>query len=271
MSPREAGRIDDKKLDEVSGCVASRINPGVLWIHSDGEIESISAVRTNGETVARLELPVPTNDVEDIAILSQPGSRSGMLYLADVGDNKRKRSRIQILRVPEPILELDTSSGPWSLSATVVEVISLEYPDRQHDAETLLVDPLDGSVHVVSKEKKSANVYRIEFDDHGIPLPTLRHILSLDVDRVSAGDISPDGSTIILRKEDRGWLWRRSPETSLAETLDSQPEVIPVRTDSQNDNGEAIGFTADGSGYWTISEGRNETICLFQLPRQQAE
>lgn len=267
MSPREVGRVEDKRLDEVSGCVASRINPGVLWIHSDGDIESISAVRTNGETVARLKLPVPTDDVEDIAILSHSGSQTGMLYLADVGDNKRKRSQIQILRVPEPVLEVDVSKDPLSLSATVVEVILLEYPDRQHDAETLLVDPIDGGVYVVSKDKKAAEVYRIELDDHGIPLPTLRHVLSLDVDRVSAGDISPDGSAIVLRKEGRGWLWRRPPETSLAETLAGEPEVIPVRTDSQNDNGEAIGFTADGSGYWTISEGKKETICLFQLPR----
>jgi len=103
---------------------------------------------------------------------------------------------------------------------------------------------------------------------HGSVLPTVRHVLSLDVDRVSAGDISPDGSVIILRNEGRGWLWRRPPGTSLAKTLAGEPEVIPVRTDSQDDNGdgEAIGFTADGTGYWTISEGKKETICLFQLP-----
>lgn len=267
MSPIDVGRVDDKKLDEVSGCVASRINPGVLWIHNDGDVKSISAVRTNGETVARLALPFPTDDVEDIAIFSQPGSRPGMLYLADVGDNKRKRSQIQILRVPEPVLEVDASNAPISLSATVVEVMLLQYPDRQHDAETLLVDPVDGGVYVVSKDKEAAEMYWIELDDHGIPMPTLRHVLTLDVDRVSAGDISPDGSEIVLRKEDRGWLWRRPPETSLAKTLAREPEEIPVRTDSQDDNGEAIGFTADGSGYWTISEGKKATISLFQLPR----
>ena len=127
----DTGRVEDKSLDEVSGCVASRVNEGILWIHNDGDDNTLSAIRTSGETVARLELPVRTDDVEDVAITPKTNDRPASLYLADVGDNKRKRDRVRIFRTPEPVLDLDRASKHQTIHCASLEVFAVSYPDRK--------------------------------------------------------------------------------------------------------------------------------------------
>jgi len=268
---QHVGRVDEKRLDEVSGCAASRLTPDVLWIHNDGDAEAIHAIRTDGTVLARLLLPVRTDDIEDIATVSQRGGQPASIYVADVGDNKSKRDRVRILRLPEPDWLTQPSddsddADPVEIWCAHLELFSVRYPERSRDAETLLVDPIDGVIYVVTKEKDGAEVFRLEVDARGVVAPAMRHLASLSVRRVSAGDISADGSHILLRREEVGWLWQRPAGTSLVDALKSTPREVPVRTKRQSDNGEAIGFTPDGRGYWTISEGKREIIARFRLP-----
>jgi hypothetical protein len=44
-----------------------------------------------------------------------------------------------------------------------------------------------------------------------------------------------------------------------------RPIDVPVRSDNQGANGESISFLPDGNAYCTISEGKQETICVFGL------
>lgn len=259
---RDVGQIDTKKLDEISGLAVSQRNPGILWVHNDGHADSVYAIRTSGEVVARVHVPVDVKDLEDIAI--GPGPTKGMdyLYLGDIGDNDLDRKSVRILRFPEPLLRKD---GP-DISVPYLEVFSLTYPDGKHDAEALLLDPINGTILIVTKEKTQARLYGFRVNSAERPTKvTLQRFGQLTVDNISGGDVSRDGSRVVLRRENRGWLWNRRPGQNLVTALMGRPQELPVRGNSQGANGESVGFAPDGDAYYTVSEGKKETICVFRL------
>lgn len=257
---REFGKIEGKKLDEISGCAISKLNPGILWVHNDGGTNSVYAIRVNGKVVARVDLPFDMIDLEDIAIGPHPHAKSDFLYLGDIGDNDQDRDSIRVIAFPEPLLNVHVAE----IRIPYLELYSLTYPDAAHDAETLLFDPIEGALLIVTKSDSGARLY-------GFDLAPLGHsgrnhlnaMGDLSVSKVSGGDISRDGRHLILRRNDRGWLWTRRRGRSLGETFSENPNEVTVRGSSQGPNGESIGFVPDRGGYFTISEGKNETIWLF--------
>jgi hypothetical protein len=261
--PRHTGTIKTGALDEVSGLAASRRNSGILWMHNDGASPHVFAVKSSGKLVTRLRLGVDVEDVEDMAIGPGPVAGADYLYIADIGSNKISRREIRVYRLPEPNLRGKT---PKETNAEDVETFRLAYPDGAHNAEALLIDPLTGDLYVVTKEPVRARVYVCVAADLTTAAPaTLKLVASLSVQNVSAGDISRDGRIIILRREERGWLWDRSPAESIVHALQRTPIMIPVRGEGQGSNGEAVGFHPDSRGYYTVSEGENEAISVFPL------
>lgn len=259
---RDVGQINAKKLDEISGLAVSHRNPGILWVHNDGDSKSVYAVRTSGEVVARVHVPVDVKDLEDIAIGPGPKKEMDYLYLGDIGDNKLDRESVRILRFPEPLL---SKHGP-DINVPYLEIFSVTYPDGKHDAEALLMDPMNGTVLIVTKEKTQARLYGVRVNSAERPTQVmLQRFGELTVDNVSGGDVSRDGSRVILRRENRGWLWHRRPGQNLVTALMGRAQEIPVRGRSQGANGESVGFTSDGDAYYTVSEGKKETICIFRL------
>src|SRR5688572_943886 len=104
---------------EASGIVASRINPGVLWIHNDSEEGPaiIFATSLKAKLLASYRLPqVDWGDFEDIAIGSGPPPIASSLYFGDIGDNYGDRSSIHVYRIAEPCVYPDWQSAPLSLA-----------------------------------------------------------------------------------------------------------------------------------------------------------
>ena len=259
---RTVGRVAAKQLDEVSGIAASRHQPDLLWMHNDGDAKYLYAVRPSGQIVARVQVPGKTRDVEDIAIGSGPQRDVDYLYLGDIGDNDERRSEVRVLRLPEPIVP---SPGGDRLAAAHLEVFRLTYPDGPHNAETLLVDPVTGDVLIVTKEKRRGRVYVARASRLTTEAPVmLERAADAGCSYASGGDISQDGSLIVLRRESRGWLWRRRSGESVEQAMRRPPQEIAVRCSHQALNGEAIALVA-GGGYYTISEGDRQPICLFSL------
>jgi len=260
---RQLGRILSNRLDEVSGMAASRQNPDILWMHNDGAARQLYAVHTSGRVRARLQLPTSITDLEDIAIGPGPTPGVDYLYLGDVGDNQRDRDEIRVLRFPEPRLE---PGGGMELSVDGFEQLRLTYPDDSYDAEALLVDPVTGDVLIVTKEKKRARLFVVRAERwNGSTAATLEPVGKLKVKYISGGDISRDGRHVILRRESRAWLWSRRDGERFEAALARPPRQVPVRMKGQSLNGEAVAFLPDGSGYYTVSEGRSEPIGLFRL------
>ncbi len=262
---RAMGRVEARELDETSGLVSSRKNEGVLWMHNDGPSPRIYAVSDKGQHVATLDVAVVVTDVEDIAIGPGPDEKQDYLYMGDIGDNDAQRKTIRVCRVPEPKLD---ATRRVHLRATELEEFLLKLPGKAADCEALLVDPESGDIYIVTKEKKRGQVYMAP----GTKLVSgetieLQLVLNLKVKKVSGGDISPDGTKILLRNEGDGWLWHRQSGESLVDALSQhKPLEVQVRTPSQARNGESVGFSANSEGYYTVSEGKQQPIAWFRAP-----
>ncbi|MBA3481909.1 MAG: hypothetical protein H0T51_08855 [Pirellulales bacterium] len=262
---QELGRIKIKPLQEVSGIAASRRHEDVLWMHNDGEAKHVFAVKTSGKVAAQVKIPEAVEDVEDMAIGPGPEEGVDYLYLGDIGDNDGNRREVRVIRFAEP--SLDHERGQPKVRDA--EVIRLQYPDGPHDAEALLVDSATGDLIIVTKEDRRARAYvaRAASLSDQVSHVTLEESASPDVGLVSAGDISSDGHWVLLRNEEQGWLWERAPGESLADALQRPPQLVPARGRTQGNNGESIAFGPVGQSYYTVSEGKDERIYEFRLPR----
>ncbi|MBI4662011.1 MAG: hypothetical protein HY735_24580 [Verrucomicrobia bacterium] len=242
---------------------ASRRHPGVLWVHNDGSDERLFALNTNGQVVAAFKLQDKVADLEDIAIGPGPDPGVPYLYLGDIGDNETTRRSIRVYRFPEPELTPSISAKRVEPIARF-ETIKLRYPDGAHDAETLMVDPLSGEILIVTKEKRKARVYvaaenRLA-DKADIGLTLMNEVAFAEA---SAGDISPDGREIILRRENAAVVWSREPGETVAVALARRPKPARIIGPPREPNGESVAWSPDGKGYYTLSEGARQAIYFF--------
>src|SRR5689334_130260 len=146
-----AGPVTDPALTEISGIHAGVRNPAVWWVHNDsGDTARVFALDGTGAVRGTYSLTGATAvDWEDIAVVPGATPGSGTIYAADIGDNARARTEVQLYRVAEPDVP---ATGPAVTTALGgVETLHLTYPDGPHDAETLMVDPPTGDVVIVTK------------------------------------------------------------------------------------------------------------------------
>jgi hypothetical protein len=260
---RELGKVKPKELVEISGIAASRSNLGVLWVSNDGDSGWLYAIRTSGKLAAAVKVPGRVVDTEEIAIGVGPKTGTDYIYVGDIGDNDSRRFEVAVIRFPEPSVN---GGASVSIDAAASEVFRLTYPDGAHDAEALFIDPTTGTLYVVTKEARGARLYEIAGDElRAGERSILRFAADIEADNVSAGAISADGSQVLLRREDQGWLWRRQLGQSLAEALQAPPQSVRVLGRRQGKNGEAISFRPDGACYYTLSEGKKQSICEFDI------
>jgi hypothetical protein len=268
-------------LIETSGLAVSRTQD-VVWAHNDsGDTARVFAIGPEGEALATYTLNgAEATDWEDMALGPGPEESVEYLYLGDIGDNASIRPSIAVYRAPEP--NVDPASSNLSIEA---DAFTLQYPDGAHDAETLLVDPANGDIYVVTKNIAGgpSGIYRAaapQAADAPITLEELAEIdfaalaptkvippesgpLPLGLPKVpTGGDISPDGRVIAVRTYGTTWMWARAEGQSVADAFAGEPCEAPSEVQPQ---GEAIAFTADGRGYVTASEGANVPLHRFAL------
>lgn len=247
-APMALGTLDEATVDEASGLVASRLHPSLLYTHNDsgGEPE-VYMIDTLGKYQGKIKLDgVRNQDWEDIAI--GPGREDGesYIYVADIGDNNAKRDRIQIYRFAEPQeLEREIILQP--------ERITLTYPDGPKDAETLLVDPWNGDLLVLSKRDTSNTLYKATAEQLDTQEAVLEKVMKLPITMAVGGDISADGTQILIKNYWAVYYWEREEGESLEEVFARKPVQLPYKPEPQ---GEAIGFSPSGDRYYTLSESR---------------
>jgi hypothetical protein len=133
-----------------------------------------------------------------------------------------------------------------------------------------MVDPLSGDLFIAVKQAGDSQIYRatkVQIES-GSPVQ-LELVGHINLELVSGGDISPDGTLIVLRREDFAQLWIRSPGESVGDALGRPPINLPVLGPPSEPNGEAIAFHPTGLGYYTLSEGKEQRIYFF--PRTSAD
>jgi len=200
-----------------------------------------------------------------------PDSGADYIYLGDIGDNHGRRKYITVYRIKEP--KLTAASTAFEYAAPLY----LHYPDGARDAETLMADPIDRRLYIVSKREDSVIVYSTPLDfKPGDTVTLTRHTRLFfpghGTDKwITAGDVSPGGDQVLLRSYGGVFYWQRSyrlgPDSSkhaepLWQTLRRQPVIQPYSPEKQ---GEAVGFSRDGKGFYTISEGRYPRLYHYPL------
>lgn len=233
--------IRDDQINESSGLTAGRRHRGVLYTHNDsGDGARIYAIGPDGATQAVLTLPdASARDWEDIA-----AGPNESLWVADIGDNAGSRTEIHLFRTHEP-----ATLRSQSLPSTRFRLV---YPDGSHDAEALLVRPNTGRVFIVSKQSSGAAVYRAPKRLRADAVNRLTRVRSAPA-RVTAGDFAPDGERLVLRDQQRAYLYPR---------LFGQARVIDLPDMPQ---GESAAFGASGRAMYFGSERVDSTVWRIPL------
>lgn len=247
------GSVENQELVEASGLAYSRTTEGVLWSHNDSrDGPRLYALGTDGSDLGIFTVDGAfAFDWEDIGIGPDADGNGSYLYVGDIGDNFEIRDGlITIHRVPDVDPASMTDAFPsWA-------PIALTYPDGNHNAEALFIDPVDPAAYVITKSRTEAFVYKGSIDlVDGASEMELVATLFLGGE-VSGADISADGSLIALRGYDSVWMWARTADQTVAEALAAEPCGAPSPDERQ---GESIAIDGD-LNYWTVSEGTNKDI-----------
>lgn len=264
--------VDNQNIREISGIAESRSIPNTLWAHEDsGEDPAFYGIDlSSGLIHSRIELQnAPAVDWEDMTLCPKPGG-GHYLFFGDIGDNGANRNTgVDIIRITEP-----TNQGNTTLGASDYQVKRVTYPGiiffREEDAESLFADPLTGDLYIIQK-LTPGRLFRLpaaEFDAAGVfTLETLGNI-NAPLSRPTAADISADGRFIIIRNSDDGgttaYLFIRdvTANQSIASALQGTPLAVTLQSESQ---GEAIAWAADGSGFYSLSEGENKPVWFYAV------
>jgi len=261
------GTVQSNDVGEASGIAASRKNANVLWVHNDsGDSARVFAMTTTGTHLGIYNLlAITARDCEDIAIGPGPTPGESYLYLGDIGDNNAAYSTVFVYRVAEPTVS--ATQQPVNVNLTGVQKFTLKYEDGPRDAETLMVDPTNGDLYVLSKRVSQSKVYRVPAAElvTGTTI-TMRAVAQLPWGWTTGGDISPNGSEVIIRGYFNASLWRRPPGGNLWDAFSGTQYPVPLATEPQ---GEAICFEGNGRGYYTTSEGAHQPIYYYaRVPDQ---
>lgn len=257
----KVGNVANASVNEASGLAASRKNDGVLWVHNDsGDTARVFAMTPAGTHLGIYNLSgVTAIDCEDMAVGPGPVKGKQYIYLADIGDNNAVRSTIRVYRVEEPTVS--STQQPVTVNLTGVQTLTFVYEDGARDAETLVIDPRNGDLYVVSKRESRSRVYRAAASTltPGTSI-TLRYMAQLPWGWATAGDISPQGDEIIIRGYLTASAWARPPNSNLWDAFSGTAYTAPLIAEPQ---GEAVAYDAKGNGYYTVSEGVNQPINYF--------
>ena len=262
------GTVAAPAIAELSGVAASRVTDGVWWVHNDsGDSARVFAVGGDGRDLGEYALAgASAVDWEDIAVGPGPVAGGTYLYVGDIGDNAKARGAIQVYRVPEPTVVL-TPVAPPPQTLTGVATLTFVYPDGPHDAEALLVDPTSGELFIVTKEPLgTAQVFRAPANLTAGSTTTLASVATLSLGiggAVTGADVTPGGDVVGLRTYFAVVLFPRVAGSPLAQSF-SQPSCQGAT--ASESQGEALGFTRDGRGYVTASEGVRPALHRFAAP-----
>jgi hypothetical protein len=270
--PRVLAEVDVPKLTESSGLAASRLRPGVFWSHNDsGGGPWLYAFDRTGKDLGHWSVRAArSNDWEDIAI--GPGPKPGVpyIYIGDIGDNRSSRKFVTVYRIPEPNVHNE------SRETALAESFRFRYPDEPHDAEALLVHPTSGDLYVVTKARgkdrdtvvfkakaplRSGAVAQFERAAR-LEMPNAS-VFTLLIGRINGGDISPDGTRVVLCDYFRAWE-AIAPNGSAFDSVWSGPwHAIELGPRQQ---GESVCYRHDGRAILATSEG--ERFPLIEVERE---
>jgi hypothetical protein len=193
-------RIAAAAVEECSGIVRSRRQPGVLWVHNDsGDSARFFALDTQGALLAEVRVDRARNvDWEDIAT-----DDDGHLYLGDFGNNRNARRDLCVYVVDEPDV---AGAGAGPMHVPVLRVLRFRYADQtawpdsarlNFDCEAMYWDA--GALWLLTKHRSDIATTLYRLDPMAAAEQVLAPIAHTDIGSpVTAADCSPDGGVLAL-------------------------------------------------------------------------
>jgi len=246
-------------VDEASGIVASRQNPGAYFLVDDG-LDSVTAVGADGTVIATIGVDgMSEQNAEAISgggCGSPPpdgSTATNCLYVGGIGDNSSRRRDISVFRLAEPELTAPPTepvpADEWLYS----------YPEGAQDAEGMMIDA-DGSVVIVTKPDRGSptRIYRgapgggeltlvREFTPPSPAIP-MRTVLTGNV----VVDVSSEpGRVLLLTYDELQEYTAPDPGVDITSFPDWPHHRLPMPSLPQP---EGITGELDGCGYVVASE-----------------
>jgi hypothetical protein len=226
--------LADKRINESSGLAASLRTPDLLWTLNDsGGPTTLYSLNTQGQIVSEIHVTNAKNiDWEDLA--SGPNADGQpTLFVADIGDNAKARSSIQIYEIPEP--EIAPNAKPKKLPPT--RTWNLRYPDSPANAETLLAHPKTGRLHILTKTLLgTATLYSVPATHQPDTVQILEKITTLHfpllnkpgkrpIDNLmtTGGSLSGDANRLVIATYNSLYEWTLPDGQLTAQALDATP------------------------------------------------
>lgn len=260
----KGGPLQSPLLKEASGLAVSRTHEGVLWSHNDqGHSNRLYAIGAKGENYGYFVLNgAGSRDYEDICIGPGPADHVNYLYIGDIGNNDASHKYLVIYRQPEPALSQLQHNGIYQVAAGQIDRIECDYADEPVDCETLMIDPLTKDLYIVSKRGFRSIVYQLPYPPSTTQRNKLKKLVQLPFNTAVSGDISDDGSCIVIKDYQKIYFWKREGKESILSALSRPPLLLPYIPEPQ---GEAFAWTRNASGYYTLSEqsGTSPAILYF--------
>lgn len=262
------GTVEDSNLKEMSGIVASIRNPGCFWVHNDSGDARIFLINSTGKLVATVYLDrIKCRDWEDIAIGPGPIDGETYIYIGDIGDNNSENILKYIYRFKEPIMNTQFLAQYTTLERNTIDVITYQYYDGNRDAEILMIDPLTRDLYVVTKRETSVYIYAFAYPQSTTETFLVKKAaVTLPFRMTNGGDISADGTEILIKNLTTVYYWKRAVGESVIGALSRKATILPYIEEPQ---GEAIGWLRDGTGYVTVSEIKNSVTPVLYLYKRR--
>ena len=265
------GRLQDKVMSETSGMAASGINDQLFYVHNDsGDTSRFFVINAEGKLFNTIYykgnplFPTSVYDCEDMAVGPGPKAGKSYIYIGDMGDNSFNRPVITIYRMEEKAGLLNGTDKTAKAAS-----IYLKYPDSPKDAETLMIDPLEKLLYIVTNRGDAVGVYTAPLNSTPGDTVTLTKKCTLTFSGIkplkwiTAGDISKDGKHILLKSYQEIYYWERKSNESVWQAMEKKPHNPHYEEEKL---GEAIAFSADGKGFYTTSEGVFAPIYYYKTP-----
>jgi len=266
-APETVGRLGSAEITESSGLAASKCQANVLWTHNDsGDGPYLFAIDPAGKHLGVWRVPNAKNvDWEDMAAFKDAAGKC-LLYVGDIGNSaKEKRERLLIYRVPEPeVLPESASTTRQSAPQTMAaDVLEFSYPERPHDAETLLVNPKTAEIYVITRHRtEPAATFTLD-GGFGNGVRAARKVGEIKVPAVpfgflTGGDISSDGTRMVLSDYFAAYeMYLPTGADNFEEIFFAEP--IPVDLGPRK-QGEGVAYSADGRFIFATSEGVHQPL-----------
>ena len=235
--------IDDPRITEASGLAISLAHPDLVYVINDsGHAAEVFAVRlSTGEVVGTTSVAgVTWQDAEALAI-----DADGTLWVADTGDNLRRRDDAALYALAEP------GAGDHVVQARRFPVT---FADGAHDVEALLIDPTTARTYLVTKGLLRGQFFALpdELTESG---PNVASVAGSAPGMVTGGAFSHDGRRLFLRTYSS--VHEYDPVDFTAIGLISAP---------RQEQGESLAVESGDATLLLGTEGRPAPIVRLSVP-----